>query len=1002
MRFFQQIISTKTWLLLGCTILVFLACEKPLPPGKVLKNPFADVDTAQVESVLRAMTVDEKIGQLVFLRSELRDSAEKAALLDNVNEGKIGGLMFDNIWIEDYLQLKDSLCRISKLPLFLGTTQKVSLFNQFKGLEKFPTPAAIAALDSVGLQETLERHYLKQCKALGINFAFNPSFELNDTSNQAFNFQLYESDTQAVMMRSYRTLKHFQNERIVSVGSGFSNMLFLAADSLRDTLLRHYLISTREGLGGMLINDALFQNDTLEKTGAGFVKKYLRNYLDFNGLMAVSLNQPKSLELKWAEGADLFITADADRTYTGLQNLYTKGKMDAKSLDDRVRQVLTAKAWAHGGRLPVELSIMPTDSSQQPVHLVSLSPKKEPKLVRVVPPRPDNLDAQIEEIRCYFEDPNWAYFNEILFEKSVVLAHNHEKLLPVKQLLGSRFEIFEYGRQPFRDFKRVFLKYATYSSQELNPVTAGDLKPISPQTENDSLVAVVLLDSINLLPKRHKAFIDSLNQLSRQRKTVLVNFGNPKNFQYFDSTLTCLQIFQRNKVTEAYAAQVLFGGMNVDGKMPLEAAVFIPYGASVHNAAIRLGYANPEKAGIAEERLVGINAIAETAIDRSVFPGCQVVLAKDGQVIFSEAFGKHTYDKKGKAVSTTDLYDIASITKVAATTLATMKLYERGVLDLKGSIAEYLPLNNGEKIGDIKIKELLLHSSGLQSQMPIGKFFSWRNVPAKGCNSFFCRLKRRDFSIQVAKGLYLRNDYRDSIFQRVKKLPVGKKSYRYSDVNFFLLQKISEALTKTPMDKFLDENIYHSLGLRYTTFNPIRHFSLKNIVPTENDRSWRHTLVEGFVHDPAAALLGGVSGNAGLFSNAEDLAVVFQVFLNKGVYGGVQYFEGETIDMFTKEYAGTNRSLGFEKPAEKRYPSYSKQSSPQSFGHTGFTGTCVWVDPENNLVYIFLSNRIHPSARNAKIFSEAVRSRIHEVVYDAFDSFQLQLPELNAEVTESK
>lgn len=994
MQYFKHTNMLWRSMMLGSLVLVLFGCHQQAPLGRSVKKPFGGVDTAQVEAVLKAMTTEEKIGQLIMLRSQVQDSLAAAQICEDVRSGKAGGVILENMWLEDYLNLKDSLTRVAKLPLFLGTTEKVSLLNQFKGLQHLPPPAAIASIDSAALQETLEHHYLMQCEALGINFSISPTFKLDDEDSPVFDEQLFESDTQQVMMRAYLTMEQLQSNRIVAVGSSFSEKLYVKNDTLRDSLLRHFLFSTREGLAGLLVEDPAFKGDTSATARPESMKKYLNNNLDFYGLMVVSLDGPISLDKKWEQGADLFLTSNARAVFARLQALFSKGKLDEKSLDDRVRQILSAKAWVNGGSLPVELSILPTDSVQQPVHLVSLSPRHAPRLVRWPASRAANYEDRVEDIRCYFEDPNWLYFADFLFEKSVILANNHDELLPAKNLLASKFEVFEYGRQPFREFKRIFLKYADYSAQELHPVTAGDLRPVSPETNSDSLVAIVLLDSINLSLKRNKPFVDSLNSLSHRQKTILLNFGNPKNLQFFDPTLTMIQVFERNKATEAYTAQVLFGGMPVDGKIPLNVSVFMPYGTSVKNQATRLGFSKPEKTGISEERLVGINAIAETAIDKSVFPGCQVVVAKDGQVIFSEAFGNHSYGKK-QPVNTTDLYDIASVTKVAATTLAIMRLYEQGKIGLKNEIGDYLSMPKQGKVGNIKIKELLLHTSGLQSQMPIAKFYSWRNVPSRGCNSIFCRRGKPGYNIQVAKGLFLRNDYPDTIFKRVANLQVGNKRYRYSDVNFYLLQKITEKVAQEPMDAYLNEHIYFPLGLRYTTFKPIRHFTTKHLIPTENDLKWRHTLVDGFVHDPAAALLGGVSGNAGLFSNAEDLAALFQIFLNNGEYGGVRYFEPETVEQFTKEYAGSNRSLGFEKPATKRYPSFSKQASPKSFGHTGFTGTCIWVDPTSNLVYIFLSNRIHPSTRNAKIFSEAVRSRIHEVVYDAFGSFHFQLPELN-------
>jgi CubicO group peptidase (beta-lactamase class C family) len=317
---------------------------------------------------------------------------------------------------------------------------------------------------------------------------------------------------------------------------------------------------------------------------------------------------------------------------------------------------------------------------------------------------------------------------------------------------------------------------------------------------------------------------------------------------------------------------------------------------------------------------------------------------------------------------------------------------------LNGKVADYLNVPSNSAVGYIKIKELLLHQSGLQAQMPLSKFFSAKNVPAKGCNDYFCRKRKGSYSVKVADGLYFKSSFRDTVSKRVFNLAVNPKPrFRYSDVNFYLLKRIVEAVSNTPFDQYAFEQVYRPLGLRNMTFNPLYSFPKSQIVPTEQDNYWRKTLVQGYVHDPSVALMGGVGGSAGLFSNAEDLAVIFHMLLEGGIYGGLQFFEQKTVDDFVDNKYANHRGLGFDKPTKRRYPTYSPHASPKSFGHTGFTGTCVWVDPDQRLVYVFLSNRVNPSSRNGKIFTEGIRSRIHEVVYSAFGSFQNSLPELEVE-----
>ncbi len=983
--------------------LSFHSCHKPAETQvEQILLPFEGVDNAQIEAVLEGLTLEEKIGQLIVWQPDTGDSLQIQQLYANAANGQIGGVLLEGLTIADYMHAADSLRRSVKLPLFFATREKVSLHNQFSGLPRFPLPATLAAIDSSGLHRVLEQHYVRQCKALGINFSLSPTLKQDDPGTESFDFQTFESDKKSIAERSHWVAQRLQRNRIFTAADCFSEFLFVENDTIRDSLLHHFLIHTKVGLTGLKVGDDIFKTDTLRYAPAGFVHDFLREYLDFNGLMIVTLAPNESPEQKLLKGADIFVTPDAERNFLVMRKLVDSGKVSITDIDQKVRQILKAKAWVHGGKLPIEMTVFPMDSTKQHrVKLVSVAKKSPPGILRRQLPRPDDLYYRIGEIECYFEDPNWGFFIGNLFENSVVLARDGRKVLPFKNIYDTDFQVFGYGRRPFRHFQNFFLKYAGFKHHSLQIPPSGELAPVTLANAGESTAAVVLLDSIDLKAGFHKKFIESINTLARTSQVVLVNFGNPKNLQHFTADIACVQIFERNDHTEIYTAQMLFGGVSSEGRMPVAVSESLPYGIRVSHAPVRLGFATAEKTGILQERLVSINAIAESAIDKGVFPGCQIVVAKDGKVIYSQALGYHTYDKKKKTpVQIDDLFDIASVTKVASTTLAVMRLTEQQRIDLKRTLGEYLPASARTDVGEIKIRDLLLHNSGLQAQMPLTHLFSYKNVPSRGCNTYFCRKRQGRYSVKVADGLYLRQDFQDTISRRVYRLPVNRQRFRYSDVNYFLLQKLVENTTRTDLDQYVFENIYRPLGLRFMTYNPLEKFEKKQIIPTENDRYWRKTLVHGYVHDPAAALLGGVGGNAGVFSNAEDLTVLFQMLLNGGDYGGTQFFEPGNVGAYTEAKYGNHRGLGFDKPVNRRYPTYSKDASPQSYGHTGFTGTCVWVDPEENLVYVFLSNRVHPSGRNGKIFTEATRSRIHEVVYDALGSFRHELPELTGEMIE--
>ncbi len=980
-----------------------LSCQRAKRGTGEAVMPFSGTDTVQVDMVLANLNLEEKIGQLIVWDAPMADSLGRAEVFEKTGAGMVGGLLLRNITVADFMYATDSLKRSADLPLFLATDQKVALHNQFRGLQKFPSPISIAAIDSTELHAALEQKYLEQCKALGINFSLNPTFKRLGEPLQVFDNQVFEQNDSALAWRTERMFTSMNERRILAVGDAFQAFNFTANDSIRQLEMAHLLAPISEGMPGLLLDGAALDSDTIKQLPPDYAKKYFNRYLRFKGLMTVEMQQGESPETKILAGADLFVTTDAAAVFRAVNDLIDAGKLTEPDLDQRVRRVLLAKSWISGGKLPVKFSNHPHDSvTHKPVRFVSIGAKREvPQMVPIVKPRTANFDAKVDKAVCYFEDPRWDYFIGRLFENSVVLARDQSEIVPLKDLYDTDFQVFKYSKGSFRDFGQLFAKYANFRVIEQKVAASGELQAFDFEATKQQPTAILLLDSIELSPGFHKQFIESVNAAAAQSKVVLVNFGFPKNLHFFNPSVACVQVFEKNKFTESYAAQLLFGGVTSDGALPLNIDETLGYGVSIRHKPVRLGFGTAELTGIAAERLVGINAIAETAIDHGVFPGCQVAVAKDGQVIFSQSFGNFTYSKSAAPVDNNNLYDIASVTKVAATTLAVMELVEAGQLNIEGRVADYLQVPSNAAVGYIKIKELLLHQSGLQAQMPLSKFFSGKNVPAKGCNDYFCRKRKGNYSIKVADGLYFKSSFQDTVAKRVFNLAVNPKpKFRYSDVNFFLLKKIVESITKTPLDQYVFEQVYKPLGLRHITYNPLYRFPKSQIVPTEQDNYWRKTLVQGYVHDPSVALMGGIGGSAGIFSNAEDLAVIFHMLLEGGIYGGVQYYERKTVDDFIDNKYSNHRGLGFDKPTKRRYPTYSAHASPKSFGHTGFTGTCVWVDPEQRLVYVFLSNRVNPSSRNGKIFTEGIRSRIHEVVYGAFGSFNNSLPTIEMEEEE--
>ncbi|MCC6690808.1 MAG: serine hydrolase, partial [Bacteroidia bacterium] len=398
----------------------------------------------------------------------------------------------------------------------------------------------------------------------------------------------------------------------------------------------------------------------------------------------------------------------------------------------------------------------------------------------------------------------------------------------------------------------------------------------------------------------------------------------------------------------------------------------------------RFKYTLPEDVGIESSALLPIDTIALYGIKEKAYPGCQVLVAKEGKVIYYKSFGFHTYENKTE-VKNDDIYDIASVTKIAATTAAIMKLVDEKALKLDDRLCYYLPRLEGTNKENIIIREMMTHQSGLRDWIPF-----WLHTVKKGHYKpgIYSKTKTDLFSVRVSENMFIRKNYLDTIYKEIALSEVkdaGK--YKYSDLGYYYLKKIIEQITGISLDEYVAKNFYTPLGLSTMGYLPRNRFDLSRIPPTEYDVKFRKQLVHGDVHDQGAAMMGGVGGHAGLFSDANDLAVMMQMYLQKGEYAGVRYIDTATVSEFTRcQFCIDNRrAVGFDKPEtnpEKDTP-VCRCVSPLSFGHSGFTGTLTWADPEKKLVYVFLSNRIYPDADVNKLVKLGIRTKIQQVIYDA-------------------
>ena len=936
-------------------LLVLFSCTRHDEKVSSTHSPFLSVESAWVDSMVIKMTLEEKIGQLIFLKTSLSTETSPEQIYQWTQKGKFGGVILENFQLDQYLRFHDTLQQLSPIPLFNGTHAETVLNNQFSDVVQFPSSKSIATVQNDTVQTELEILYLKQCEALGINFCLSPTLGNSFAATEILNEQEIADQNQ----RTHQRLEHLKSQNILSFANSFSDYFEMPNDtsSYLDSLLLPHHQLVMNGLSGYLIDSSIFQIDSLKNLQTFFLKNYLQRHTDFDGLLIGEVTETATIDKLLHTGTDIFIVKENVKPlFDYLHKYIADGLMSEKVLNEKVRKILMAKTY---------------------LGLHETAPQTKKELAQNT-----------------LKNEAFKFYVHHLFERSIVLANNHNNLIPFTKTYRRDFRLIHSSEKSFETFKTYFSKYSGYSSHKIDIDDTGKIKDFNALYYKHS-TPIFLIDDIDLKGEKHVSLINTINQLSKDAKVTVINFGNPYNLQYFDSTMTQIQIAERNKITESFAAQLLFGGAQAQGHLPFSITPHLQYQKSIRTPITRLKYTIAQEVGIAPEKLVGIDVIMKNAINEKATPGGQIMVIKSGKVIYDKAFGHHTYDKS-REVRSSDLFDVASVSKIAATTMASMKLFEEKKFKLKERVKDHIKVDSKSTLRNIYIKQLFTHASGLQANWPISKYYLNKDsVDASGCNQYFCPTENGDYSVKIAPNMFFAKNHIDSMWEKVETLKLKRRGrFKYSDVNFNLIHRMIEEKTSMPMDKYLAETFYKPLNLRRTTFNPLEKFKPAHIVPTERDTRWRKDLVQGFVHDESAAMLGGVAGNAGLFSTANDLAVLFQMMLNGGSYGNVKFLSENTITQFTTPKYGNHRGLGFVVKGTRGASALSKKASSKTYGHTGFTGTCVWVDPKHDLIFIFLSNRIHPDATNRKLFKKQVRRKIHDIIYQALDTYDTGQPSM--------
>lgn len=951
--------------------------------------------TIWVDSIFHRMSIEDKIGQLFIIRahSDLGDDHVRS-VLDQIKKYHVGGLCFFQGTPAKQAELTAQYQKTSSIPLMVSMDAEWGLGMRFKdkGLS-FPRQLMLGAVPDLEEIEKMGYAIGKQLLAIGVQVSFSPVADINSNPlNPVIGDRSFGEDKEAVAQRAIAYMRGLQSAGLLTSGKHFPGHGDTDTDSHLDLpVLNHSMERMKSlelypfqqlidaGLNGMMVAhlhvpaiDATANISTTLSRKA--VQDLLVNQMGFNGIIFTDALEMKGVTKHFTSDEIAVMAIEAGNhmlvlpeniqlAFSGLKKAFTDGRLDPALLDHHVRKILMAKY-----QLGLDSLVLP--------------------------------DPKVADKMAF--DPYATGIKHELIEKAITVAQNKRALIPMVNIMTPKTATLSIGSVSRTTFQNRLDKYITAEHFNVShSLKETDQKSLLRDLKRYDRVIISLHYLTNKVAGNFgltNAALSLIQNINRQQEVILVIFGSPYSLKFFENMDHILMAYEDNPETEDITAQGLMGVFGFMGKLPVTASNIFPLHHGFTTPSLkRMGYSVPERVGMMSDSLNYISTIADYMIEIGAAPGCQVLIAKDGRIIYEKAFGQHTY--KDEPVFITDLYDIASITKVAATTLAVMRLHEEGVLSIDQTLGHYLPWLRGSNKENMVIRKVMAHQAGLQSWIP---FFEktvdlddgyWIEMEP----DVYCDIATSQHCVTVAQDMYMDEAYIDTIRQGIIKSGLNADgTYVYSDLGFIMLAEIIHRQTGVTLDQYVDSVFYKPLGLNKIGFHPHEHFLPEEIVPTEVDNYFRCQVLKGYVHDMTCAMLGGVSGHAGLFTNAEDLAILFQMIINGGDYGGQQYLDPVWIKVFTTRYGkGTRRAIGFdmkELNPDKNLLT-SSLASPFTYGHTGFTGTCVWNDPENNLVYVFLSNRTYPTMRNAKLINHRIREKIHSRAYRAIQGYKKLSPE---------
>jgi beta-N-acetylhexosaminidase len=943
-----------------------------------------------VDSVFKTLSDDQKIAQLIVVRlSSIDLTSRKVTFYDKevedaVRKYDVGGICLFQGGPITQANFINFFQGIAKTPIMVSMDAENGVGMRLDSVVGLPRQMMLGAVQNPELIYQYGKLVGEQCKRLGVNVDYAPVVDINNNpENPVINDRSFGEDKYKVAeygtqyMRGLQDAgvmacaKHFPGHGDVSVDSHYDLPVINKSIRQLDTLeLYPFKKLFEAGVGGVMIAHLYIPD--IDKTpnlatsiSKNNVTKLLRRKLKYKGISFTDALEMKGVT-KYFPGGEAAVQAliagndvlclpgNMDTVIMKIKQAILDKKIKWKEINAHVKKVLLAK-YQYG---------LSNRSMISTTHLT------------------EDLNDAVKDMR------------KQIAENAITLLKNDEKeLFPLALTTEKKIAYVGIGLLNDNEFARRMRNdwsaNVYYFDNSLDSSKALALLDLLKKRYD---VVVIGLHNFNRFPANNFGISNTsvflTRQLQQEFKTVTLVFGNPYVIKNFCDAKTLIACYEDDETTQDVAADLLEGKFSAKGKLPVTVCESFRYGSGIINAGGLLPTILAASDGFNVEKLHVIDSICKAAIQKEAFPGCVVLVAKDGKIVYNRSFGYLTYEKK-ELVYPETIYDLASVTKICATTMAVMKLYDDEKLDIQKTLGDYLPWVRGTNKESLRIWDVLLHQAGLKDFIPFYKETIDSIHGGVPLSSVYAWKQDNLHTVRVAENLYMRSDWMDTLYRRIleSKLEPQKK-YVYSDNDFIFMGKIVEQLTGMTLDQYVKNTFYDPMYMGTTGFKPRNSFPLDRIAPTENEQIFRKQLIRGDVHDPGSAMFGGVAGHAGLFSDAYDLAVLEQMLLNGGSIAGQRFLKKSTIEYFTAYHSDiSRRGLGFDKPeknnATQKTPYPCISASPETFGHTGFTGTCVWVDPKYGLIFIFLSNRVNPTSDNGKISSLSVRGGIMEAIYKA-------------------